>query len=436
MAQKSGELSTLLRLGAGFGHGPRSELVYRKCIAQYPEDFRAYFNLASQLAGQPTKQEEAVQLLEEANRLAPHVVEVYANLAGLQIKRGRAAEAAEWCERGLTLDPGNSECLYNLNVALRQEGRMREALERSWERLGHLLSSSSSSSSAEKSEDSLPRSPQPPPLAQAASAIKAPLDPALDVAFVCVKWGTKYGSEYVNALYGGLQRHYWSCPHYPSQSQPLLVCLTDDPSGVRPEVQVSLLPDSSTSAWRGWWLKGHLFGNWVDALLPAAPTTFVFLDLDTVLCGPLRPCIEPLVRKAIQTGAVLSLQAGQFKASEGRDEGINSSILVWRNDSSTSSLFGFLEKHYQAVTSVVYKFDHYLEMMLLSHTRHVAVDEAWPCPPFIYVPNEQGAIVDFSSLSGTDRALPPNAAIVCFPLLPKPHQVAESVPWIKEHWKP
>jgi len=253
MAQKSGELSTLLRLGAAFGHGPRSELVYRKCIAQYPEDFRAYFNLASQLAVQPTKQDEAVQLLEEAYRLAPHVVEVYANLAGLQIKRGRAAEAAEWCERGLMLDPGNSECLYNLNVALRQEGRMREALVRSWERLGHLLSSSSSSSSAEKSEDSLPRSPQPPPLAQAASASPLDLkalsmdqstvpDPALDVAFVCVKWGTKYGPEYVNALYGGLQRHYWSCPHYPSQSQPLLVCLTDDPSGVRPEVQVALCP--------------------------------------------------------------------------------------------------------------------------------------------------------------------------------------------------
>lgn len=431
MSEKSGDLSTLLRLGSAMGHGSRSKLVYRKCIAQYPEDFRAYFNLALQLAGQPTEQDEAVQLLEEAYRLAPHVVEVYANLAGLHIKRGRAAEATEWCERGLTLDPGNSECLYNMNVALRQEGRMREALVRTWERLGHLLSSSSS---AEKSEDSLPRPPQPPPLAQAASA--SPLE-AHDVAFVCVKWGTKYGPEYVNALYGGLQRHFWSCPHYPSQSQPLLVCLTDDPSGVRQEVQVSPLPDSTSSAWRGWWLKGHLFNSvGLHMMLPTAPTTLVFLDLDTVLCGPLRPCIESLVRKASQTGAVLSLEAGQFKASEGRDEGINSSILVWRNDGSTSSLFGFLEKHYKAVTSVVYKFDHYLEMMLLSHTRHPAVDEAWPCPPFIYVPNEQGAIVDFSSLSGTDRALPPNAAIVCFPLLPKPHQVAESVPWIREHWKP
>ena len=45
---------------------------------------------------------------------------------------------------------------------------------------------------------------------------------------ICVKWGTAYGPEYVNRLYGMLRRHV--------TGDFRLVCLTDNAEGLRPEV--------------------------------------------------------------------------------------------------------------------------------------------------------------------------------------------------------
>jgi hypothetical protein len=50
---------------------------------------------------------------------------------------------------------------------------------------------------------------------------------------ICMKWGTKYGPEYVNRLYAMVRRHLSGDFH--------LVCLTDDTAGIRSEVQC---PDS------------------------------------------------------------------------------------------------------------------------------------------------------------------------------------------------
>ncbi|RZI92081.1 MAG: glycosyltransferase, partial [Rubrivivax sp.] len=45
---------------------------------------------------------------------------------------------------------------------------------------------------------------------------------------ICMKWGTKYGPEYVNRLYAMVRRHLTGDFRF--------VCLTDDPAGIRPEV--------------------------------------------------------------------------------------------------------------------------------------------------------------------------------------------------------
>ena len=51
---------------------------------------------------------------------------------------------------------------------------------------------------------------------------------------LCMKWGTKYGPEYVNRLYGMVARHLKG----PFQ----FVCLTDDARGVRNEVRCLPIP--------------------------------------------------------------------------------------------------------------------------------------------------------------------------------------------------
>ena len=51
---------------------------------------------------------------------------------------------------------------------------------------------------------------------------------------LCMKWGTKYGPEYVNRLYAMVRRHL--------QGDFNFVCLTDNAQGIRPEVQCLPIP--------------------------------------------------------------------------------------------------------------------------------------------------------------------------------------------------
>src|SRR5262245_38260455 len=65
---------------------------------------------------------------------------------------------------------------------------------------------------------------------------------------VCLKWGTRYGPEWVNRLYGMVARNTtWTVR---------FVCFTDDPSGIRPEVECRPLPAVSHGAVTGkYWPK-------------------------------------------------------------------------------------------------------------------------------------------------------------------------------------
>jgi hypothetical protein len=51
---------------------------------------------------------------------------------------------------------------------------------------------------------------------------------------ICMKWGTKYGPEYVNRLYAMVRRHLSGDFRF--------VCLTDDSTGIRSEVQCLPIP--------------------------------------------------------------------------------------------------------------------------------------------------------------------------------------------------
>jgi len=96
---------------------------------------------------------------------------------------------------------------------------------------------------------------------------------------VCVKWGQLYGPEYVNRLYGMVSRHL-AAPFR-------VVCLTDDAQGIRPEVECFPLPELGVphpQRTRGKWRKQVLWGREVPGLHPG---TALFIDLDSVIVGPL-----------------------------------------------------------------------------------------------------------------------------------------------------
>jgi hypothetical protein len=99
---------------------------------------------------------------------------------------------------------------------------------------------------------------------------------------LCMKWGTKYGPEYVNRLYAMVRRHL--------RGNFRFVCLTDRSEGVRSEVQCLPIPDLALPAGipeRGW-TKLTTFSSDLHGLRGTA----LFLDLDVVIVDDITPFFE------------------------------------------------------------------------------------------------------------------------------------------------
>lgn len=88
---------------------------------------------------------------------------------------------------------------------------------------------------------------------------------------VCVKYGTKYGADYVNKLYYGV-KHNLTTPHD-------FTCFTDDPAGLDGEIKVRSLANK----WTGWWSKVHIF----DKAAYNGINLVLYIDLDMIITGSL-----------------------------------------------------------------------------------------------------------------------------------------------------
>ena len=125
-----------------------------------------------------------------------------------------------------------------------------------------------------RSEALTPRS------AQRVGFLKSSVDSARTI--LCMKWGTKYGPDYVNRLYGMVRRHL--------RGEFRFVCLTDRSEGVRTEVQCLPIPDLALPDGlpeRGW-KKLTTFA----ADLYGLKGTALFLDLDVVIVDDITPFFE------------------------------------------------------------------------------------------------------------------------------------------------
>jgi hypothetical protein len=94
-----------------------------------------------------------------------------------------------------------------------------------------------------------------------------------DRVILCMKWGVKYGPEYVNRLYAMVRRHL--------RGEFRFVCLTDRVDGIRSEVTCFPIPDLKLPEGlpeRGW-KKLTTF----EADLHGLTGTALFLDLDVVV---------------------------------------------------------------------------------------------------------------------------------------------------------
>jgi hypothetical protein len=105
---------------------------------------------------------------------------------------------------------------------------------------------------------------------------------ASDRVVLCMKWGTKYGAEYVNRLYAMVHRHLRGPFRF--------VCLTDSPHGLRREVECLPIPELALPDGlpeRGW-KKLTTF----EADLHGLRGTALFLDIDIVIVDDITPFFE------------------------------------------------------------------------------------------------------------------------------------------------
>lgn len=93
------------------------------------------------------------------------------------------------------------------------------------------------------------------------------------ITVVCVKAGTAYGPEYVNILKDMVSRN------LAAGTPGRFVCVTDDPTGIAPDIEILPLP-ADLETWYG---KLYLFqrGLFKDG------ERIAYFDLDTVITGPL-----------------------------------------------------------------------------------------------------------------------------------------------------
>jgi hypothetical protein len=94
---------------------------------------------------------------------------------------------------------------------------------------------------------------------------------------ICMKWGTRYGPDYVNRLYSMMKRH--------TARPTRLVCYTDEAQGINSNVAVYPLPYIELPEYRRWfpWRKISLWQKELEGISGEV----LYLDLDIVVTGGL-----------------------------------------------------------------------------------------------------------------------------------------------------
>jgi len=232
------------------------------------------------------------------------------------------------------------------------------------------------------------------------------------IKIICLKWGEKYGSEYVNRLCNGIKRN---CT-LPFE----LHCFTDNKAGIDETVITHDLPYSATVA--SWWNKIWLFSDEVPF---AKDERIFYLDLDTLITGN----IDYLLMD--NTDGLVMLQDFYWGLARTATQSA-SGVMSWNVGRFNHVWNSFIQNPEKAMQSVHPHGD----QVFIGNTLRTSVKYWQDLYP------EQ--IVSFKVHCA--NGLPDNAKIVCFhgePSIPDAATKswkswkfkAEPQPWVLDYWK-
>jgi len=210
----------------------------------------AYLNIGNILAD-VNRIDLAVGYLHKATAISPYFEAGLNSLASLLLRTGRDLRyALALSHQARALEPQISiVTASNLNNALRRCGMTAEAIDMTWKICG--------------TYDRIEMKP-----VNTVTNLKTRV-----LTVVCIKWGTKYGSDYVDKLFRGIKRNL--NVHF------AFLCFTDDPTGIlEKEIEIH---DIDEGGWLGWWTKSVVL---FDGRL-GTRELILYVDLDTIITGSL-----------------------------------------------------------------------------------------------------------------------------------------------------
>lgn len=209
-----------------------------------------------------------------------------------------------------------------------------------------------------------------------------------------MKWGTKYGSDYVNKLYNGIKRNF--------KKEFKLFCITENSTDLDSNIEIIDLK----CEYKGWMKKSYLFSEEVTKQLSKR---ICFIDLDMIIYNDIT-CFSDY-------DGDFCLYSTNDIQCEGSKNGYNSSIVLWRNGYGTQ-IYDFLVHYHSHITKQVIRFDHYLEYIIKNSD---------------FVQDEfKNLVLDYNFYCKGKEELPVTGGIIAFPRYPKPHECSEK--WVSQYW--
>lgn len=365
---------------------------FKKALELVPDGVvfsNAIVNMANAYVDLKQK-DEAAALFQQAIDVSPHkahladgefdprlnakeaLSEAYSNLAVLYMNRDELDQAQELIHKSIELNP-LSEAHINLGNILRQLGRRSDAIDHAWNGIASLCE-----------EGVFERPEQLDPKKYVVPEYSGP------VHVVCVKWGKKYGADYVNKLYHGVVKYLTGVEYD-------FYCFTENPENLDEGIKVIPLSES----WTGWWGKATLFSE------TGLEGRLLYIDLDTVITGSLTALAQ-------YRGAFAVMGTSDLECEKAKD-GYNTSIISWDSNFG-KEIYSVLKKYYNQALKFICRFDFWTEMMVKNAD---LVQDLFP-----------GQFLDYLTYCKT--SVPEGCSMVCFPREPKPHDYSSD--WIKELW--
>lgn len=231
------------------------------------------------------------------------------------------------------------------------------------------------------------------------------------INIVCLKWGDKYGPEYVNRLYAAVERNvtkrfkFW--------------CFTEDSTGLHRSIKKA--PLRYADRLNSWWNKVYLFSDQI----PIDPGELIFyIDLDTLIVDNIDPLLEDWSHQML---VLRDFYHGIAKTSSS----IGSGLMRWTHGTQTEIWNNFIRDPQKAVEKCKPHGDQrWIEMNIGPH--------------IFWQDLYRDAVVSFKV--HCREGLPPGAKIICYHGLPSiPDSATKHTrdwrwdlppqPWVLDYWK-